>query len=419
MSEAASASIPRSVERRAAIAAQGLGGREGEELEELVARTGFVRTLGGADAYLALLARMPGLRRQAVDAALASGALRVVPAVRGCIYLVAERHVALALHLAESLSRGRNARELARAGVQTEELLEVQAAIVELLGARGALSTQGLRKALPAGVVRGLGEVGKKLGLASTLPPALRQLEFAGRVERTPETDRIDHERYLWRIPDANPLERGGRPADDADAHRRLAELFVRASGVCSTASFVEWSGLGKRAAQAALVAASATPVELEGQPGPAFADAGLLEDAARLAGAEGPVAFLPCADNLVALRGGPARMVEAAFHDIAVPVWGRGKGSTLGDVKHAFARTIVAGGRIVGLWEYDPDGGRLALGLFDHDAKFDPIEVERRAAGVAEFLRDCLGHGRAMVNETDEHLRGRAALVSRLAAAH
>jgi len=49
--------------------------------------------------------------------------------------------------------------------------------------------------------VRSLGEKGKKLGLSSTLPPALRTLEFEGRIERTLEGGRLDSERYLWRLP--------------------------------------------------------------------------------------------------------------------------------------------------------------------------------------------------------------------------
>jgi len=409
--------VPRPIERRAAIAAQGLSERIGDDLEELVARTGFVRTLGGADAYLALRARRPGLQRETVDEALANGALRVVPAVRGCMYLVAERHVALALHVAESLSRSRHAREMEKVGVEPAELEEVQSAVVELLGARGALSTQGLRKALPSGVVRSLGEDGKKIGVSSTLPPALRQLEFRGRVERTPEADRVDHERYLWRVPDSNPLERGNRPTDDADAHGRLAELFVRASGVGSVGDFAQWSGLGQRAAKSAIGGLDARQVELDEGATPAFAFDNSLEKDERLAAAEGAVAFLPCADNLVALRGGPARLVEERFHGIEIPVWGRGRGSTLGDVKHAFARTIVTGGRIAGLWEYDPDGERVALALFDRGTGVDDSAVFTAAEGVAEFLREGLGHGRAMVNETDASLRERAVQVARVAA--
>lgn len=67
---------------------QGLEAPVGETPHELVSRTGWVRTLGGIDAYLALWSRRPGLRRAAVDEALASRRLAVAPAVRGCIYLV-------------------------------------------------------------------------------------------------------------------------------------------------------------------------------------------------------------------------------------------------------------------------------------------------------------------------------------------
>src|SRR5262245_21809882 len=74
--------------RRIVMRAQGLDHPRAEALPDLVARTGFIRTLGGVDGYLALLARHPDLQLTEVDRAVSSGALRVTPAVRGCIYLV-------------------------------------------------------------------------------------------------------------------------------------------------------------------------------------------------------------------------------------------------------------------------------------------------------------------------------------------
>src|SRR5438105_3614284 len=68
-------------------------------LHEVVGATGWVRTLGGVEAYLALRARVPGLSRKAVDEAVAKGALRVVPAARGCMYLLPQKDVALALRV--------------------------------------------------------------------------------------------------------------------------------------------------------------------------------------------------------------------------------------------------------------------------------------------------------------------------------
>src|SRR5262249_52425727 len=68
--------------------------------DDVVARPGWLRTLGGVDVYLAARARVPGLPRGALDALVADSRLRVIPAVRGCVYLVPADHVPLALAVA-------------------------------------------------------------------------------------------------------------------------------------------------------------------------------------------------------------------------------------------------------------------------------------------------------------------------------
>src|SRR5687768_904400 len=73
---------------------QGLAGTTKGSVASVVGSTGWLRTLGGTDAYLAARARKPKLKRADLDAALVSGALRVVPAARGCIYVVPDRVVA-------------------------------------------------------------------------------------------------------------------------------------------------------------------------------------------------------------------------------------------------------------------------------------------------------------------------------------
>ena len=66
---------------------QALAGTDRRPLAALIGDSGWLRTLGGADAYLAARARRHGMRRADLDAAIAAGELCVRPAVRGCIYL--------------------------------------------------------------------------------------------------------------------------------------------------------------------------------------------------------------------------------------------------------------------------------------------------------------------------------------------
>src|SRR5262249_6712322 len=152
----------------------------------------FARTLGGVDVYFALRARLAGLHRAEVDGAVEERRTQVLPAARGCMYLVPKSAAALCLRVADHLSRKRNEKEAEKAGLRPGEVDEVAEAVHQVLAARGALSTAGIRSALPAGVLRSLGDAGKKVGLSSALGPALRVLEFAGRVERALEGGRLD-----------------------------------------------------------------------------------------------------------------------------------------------------------------------------------------------------------------------------------
>src|SRR5437762_11327987 len=67
---------------------QGLKTAGSGPVDQVIARSGWLRTLGGADVYLAARARRPAMTRAELDAAVADGRLKVSMAVRGCIYLV-------------------------------------------------------------------------------------------------------------------------------------------------------------------------------------------------------------------------------------------------------------------------------------------------------------------------------------------
>ncbi|HEX8106863.1 MAG TPA: hypothetical protein VF516_04000, partial [Kofleriaceae bacterium] len=52
---------------------QALAGTGKQPLAALIGDSGWLRTLGGADAYLAARARRPGMTRAELDAAIAAG----------------------------------------------------------------------------------------------------------------------------------------------------------------------------------------------------------------------------------------------------------------------------------------------------------------------------------------------------------
>ena len=115
------------------LQSQGLDGSSSLPPPDLVDQHGFVRTLGGVDAYLALQARHRNLHRDELDDCLVDGSLQVLPAVRGCIYLVRQQDRAACLRIAYHLSAARNARDLDKAGVSQQEVSELGLTVLETL----------------------------------------------------------------------------------------------------------------------------------------------------------------------------------------------------------------------------------------------------------------------------------------------
>jgi uncharacterized protein YcaQ len=410
--------LSRDQARRVCVAAQGLApapGRSPVSPVGALEETGFVRTLGGVDVYIALRARVPGMRRDDLDAVVEAHQAQVIPAARGCMYLVPRRDVPLSLRVAGLLSRSRDERDQEKAGIRPGEVEEVAKASLETLRERGPLTTDALRKALPAGTVRSLGEQGKKVGISSPLPGALRVLEFDGKVERTLESRRLDSERYLWRAAAVSPFEdvRLPRlPDDPIDLYAGMARLFFHAAGLATQKDFAGWLGIAQRDAKAAIERLELLPVEVEGSSEIHH----LPEDRRPLLEASGvsadSVAFLSFEDNLIHLHGGPAFLVDEAHHGFQVPSWGMGRPSTIGEARHLSLRSFVAEGKVAGFWEYDPDTHEIAHRPFGPLSPKIRAKVDEAAADLARFLTEDLGHGRSFSLDTDEELRKRSARV-------
>lgn len=390
-------------------ARQGLAAPGAGSLEETLAATGWLRTLGGVDVYLAARARSPGMRRAELDGAKEGGLVQVSPAARGCIYLVPAAHVPLALRIAEEQHRKRSERDLVKAGTSLAEVNETAVAALATLRTRGASTTDALRKALPAGTLRSLGERGKKAGLSSTLGPALRELEFAGKVERTLEGGRLDSERYAWRAAKKDPFAGAKLPEAAEGRHAALAELFFGWAGPATLKDFAEWSGLALRDAKIAASKSPLVPVAVDGYTDEALVlavDLPLLKQAQKPSKA---VRLLSFEDNFLVLRGGPRTVTDAKHHERKLAVWGNTKGSTIGEAKHIASRSIVTGDGLVGFWEYDPDAGELVTTTFEPLGAAQARELAALADETAAFLKSEIGHAKIFSLDSDDEIRKRA----------
>lgn len=392
-------------------AKQGLTQPASGDVTGLVARTGWKRTLGGVDVYLALRSRRPGLSREEVDAAAAAGDLRIVPAVRGCIYLVPGEHVPLVMALAADLSRPRTRRELDKVGCGWDEIDAVALEVLKALG-KGPVTTQALRKELPEEALRGFGEAGKKVGISSPLPMALRELEFRAEIERRPLGGRLDTERYEWGLA---PKVKKKVPADKEGRLRAVARHFFEFFGPATRRELATWVGISQRDAKAAMEKLPLVDVAVEGRPDVAF----LLED--DLPGFTGDAppergfSFLSFEDNLLTVYGGPGVFAGEAHHGHPVKAWGSSKPATLGEARHVAERPLFWGHRLVGFWEYDPDAAEVVAGTLEKLPGAARKGLAEEREGLTAFIRDELGHARSFSLDTDEKVRARAFAVRSL----
>ena len=372
-------------------AAQGLDEPRDEPLHETVARTGWLRTLGGAEPYLGLSLRNSSFTVQGMHDAVAARQLRVSPGPRGCIYLIPQAHAGLALRLAHRLSATRNARDVTKAGVKTGELKAVGEAIVEVLRA-GPQSTQSLRKVLPKGAVRSLGDVGKKVGITSTLPPALRVLEFDGQIFRKAAQDRLDHERYDWHL-DPSPVEQVEAAEDDLT----LAQLFFQWAGPATQAEFAAWSGLNQTQSKKAMARGELTPLNIEGLTETYYGSA------KPSGGTKKRAVYVPAMDNIYALRKKAAPMVDAQHHEVEASNFGAGGRKRLADMSQPIERTILCQGQVVGLWAWDPMDESIVQHALQ-GPKVSAAEGKRVHKVISE-----LGTGRVFSIDSEKRMGARA----------
>jgi hypothetical protein len=315
---------------------------------EVLATTGWARSVGGATPYLTLFARA-GTTRAQTDRAVADLAICELPAARGCTYVVPAADFALALQVGRHAPEAEAATAL-RLGVPRQEIGDLCDAVLGALTG-GPLDPAGLKAALgPA--VRSLGEAGRKKGLATTLPVALGLLQAAGEIRRIPSDGRLDRQRFTyarWTAPHT-------RLKDD-EARAELARRYFGWTGGASLAELRWFTAFSARDAKAAVAG-----LDLADIGGGRLA---LRPDADALAGhappAEPRYALLAGIDALVLLRRDVPSLLDPGDATRAIP----GHRAGLGEVRDLPDHAIVDRGRLIGLWEYDVETERIVWWVF------------------------------------------------------
>ncbi|MDE3196010.1 MAG: winged helix DNA-binding domain-containing protein [Acidobacteriota bacterium] len=357
---------------------QGLDGSlQGRSASEILVKTGWARSVGGAAPYLTLFAR-GGLRRAEVDADVDAVRIHELPSARGCTYVLPGQDYALGLTVGQSFADG-EARVALRLGVTEKEIGDLKRTVVNSL-TEGPLDTEDIRSRVgPA--ARSLGPEGVKKGLSTTLPVALSLLQSEGEIRRVPIDGRIDGQRYRYGLWRPNPLS-GLKPVQDGP-FAELARKFFFWTGGATLGEFQWFSGLGAKAAKAAIEPLKLTP----------FAGELLMlpEDREALERfrepAEPQYVLVSSLDGIVHLRRELISLVDTK--DTGHPLLQPPKPGKLMDLPdHA----ILDRGRLTGLWAYDPDAGAIAWMSFVKPGR----AMKEAVARMEQFIREDLGDARS-----------------------
>lgn len=363
-------------EARAHVAAkQGLAGsRLPAAADAVVATAGIYGT--APTCYLSAAARVANFRLADLDALLYDKRSVIrLRCMRGMAYIEPVELVPV-LFACTGEAPDKTLRRIGKySGLGEDGVQALAERVVAVLADRPPMTVREIREALGADVP------GAKEGLQFTV--AL--LGRTGRVVRATVRGSWRSDNYAYALWDdwvGAPVER----IDPAAARVELARRYLRAFGPATAADLKWWTGWTKRDTEAALAALGdeLTPVSLDGVAA-VVRTAELAElavpRAASAAEAAGSARLLPVWDSyLMAYATGAAgRARQVAEADYA-KVYDKAGNAT---------STVIVDGMAAGVWELDPDAGRVTVAPFDAAAMPWAAVAEEVAAIGAAIVAD------------------------------
>lgn len=341
----------------------------------VLARAGWARSVGGANPYQSLHARA-GTSRAEADEAVAALNILELPTVRGCTYVLPAADFPLGLQLARGHAQA-DLNVMAKLGVPQEEIERLGHQVVAALAnADGPLDPAGLKAAL-GDAVRNLGAEGKKRGASTTLPTALGQLQVYGRIRRMPVAGRLDQQRYAYM-----PWEPEPSGLTDDAARTEILRRYFEWTGGATVAQSRWFTAFTAAQTTTALAELAVTDVG----DGLLVPDVYLDEFAEFTIPTEPHYRLLSEIDSLLLLRRNAPELLDPQDAALAVP----GESKQLGLQPDLPDHPILDRGRIIGLWQYDPERAEVVTWVFDgrRDSALDE-EIERTRSWIADELGD------------------------------
>lgn len=358
---------------------QGLdGSMRGQSNEESIQSVGWLRGVGGANAYIALFARNHSTRPQ-VDQDVKDLHIHELPAVRGCTYVVDSTHYRTAL-FAASLVPKTDIKTAEKLGFTTAQIESQNNAVLKALQS-GPLDPKQLKEELQD-VVAHFGAEGKKRGLTTSLSVSLGLLQNTGQIRRISTNGRLDQERYVYAIWNPEPVNVGS-----LTNLPELASLYASWASPFHLDHLCWFTGLSKTRAKAEL-----THISCDSLPDDAdwYAPSSFKDQFEAFQIPQAPqIALVAPMDPFFNLRRDLSAILDPEDHQRPGP---NNKpiatSNGLGDLEN---HAVLDRGRLVGLWDYDPDHNELVL---HHWSKHNK-EIEEKRQETEAMIKEELGDAR------------------------
>jgi hypothetical protein len=203
-------------------------------------------------------------------------------------------------------------------------------------------------------------------------------LQTSGHIHRVPLNGRLDQQRYRYQLWHPNPLQDFSLSTEEA--YTELARRYFHWIGAATMAEFQEFAGIGVKAAKDAVAPLHLEPLAPD--------DSRMVPPANRLDFAAFKNPSKPCyslvgsIDSLFQMRREISSLLDP--EDAQRPSFANGP-------KGLGSHAIVDRGRIVGLWEYDPEHAAIVWSAFIKPDK----QLRDAVAKTEAYVRDQLGDAR------------------------
>lgn len=346
---------------------------------ECLAQTGWCRSVGGVNPYLALFARTCATKPE-VDRAAAEMELYELPSARGCTYVVPRSHFAMALTLAQGfIDKAPLQTAVKFLGVTEAEIEALKVAILDAMGTE-TLTPSELRDRL-GDQVRNLGEAGKKRGQTTTLSLGLAPLQTHGLIVRVPVDGGLETQRYGYRRWEDGPFS--ATAPDSEEAMADFARLYFAWAGPATLKQF-QWITARTVAECKAAVARAGLAQLSDGR----YLPAELLYEYQEFKGDSERVVLVGSLDNLFHLRSDVPALIDDQARGHTLPT---DKGFTdASGLRELTSHGIVCGGRLIGVWEYEPSSGEVVAFAWEDRGSDMLHAVAETQKMVRAHLGDC-----------------------------